>query len=130
MARKGWDSLSPGYRQRLEKGGISKTAYNRGESLQKARGHAQTPERPSQPKQREKFPQYHSERQRLVNAVNRKKQDFFGTSPKWNPEKAKANMSKYAPPLALLRWAMDADYEEWLNAIREEPERYAWLGYH
>jgi len=129
MARKGWDSLSPGYRQRLEKSGIGKAGYDRGESLQKARGHAQTPERPKA-SNAQQFPRYHNERQKLVNAVNRKKQDFFGTSPKWNPQRAKANMSKHPPSLAKLRWALDASYEDWLDAIRESPEEYAWLGYH
>ena len=42
--RKGWDALSPGYRARLEKSGITKTYYDRGLSLQSARGHRQTPE--------------------------------------------------------------------------------------
>ena len=39
MARKGWDSLSAKYRARLQKGGISKTKYESGEKLHKARGH-------------------------------------------------------------------------------------------
>ena len=37
--RKGWDSLSPTYRARLEKRGINRDAYNRGAKLQAARGH-------------------------------------------------------------------------------------------
>jgi hypothetical protein len=129
MARKGWESLSPGYRNRLERGGVSKSAYERGESIASARGHQRTPERPSlsNPQQ---FPQYHSERQRLINAVNIRKQELFGTSPKWNPARAKANFTKYAPPMARLQWALDAEYEEWLDAIRESPEDYAFLGYH
>ena len=129
MARKGWDSLSSGYRKRLEKGGISESAYTRGESLAKARGHEKTPERPRQynPQQ---YPTYHTERQRLVQEVNQKRQDFFAASPKWNPAKAKANMAKYAPPISLLRWALNAEYEEWVDALRETPETYAFLGYH
>ncbi len=39
MARKGWDALSPGYRGRLQRQGISKETYESGASLQKARGH-------------------------------------------------------------------------------------------
>ena len=38
MARKGWDSLSPTYRQRLERGDITRSAYERGTPLHKARG--------------------------------------------------------------------------------------------
>lgn len=37
--RKGWDSLSPKYRKRLEKNGITREGYNAGEKIQKARGH-------------------------------------------------------------------------------------------
>ena len=129
MARKGWDSLSPGYRSRLEKGGVSKSAYDRGESIKSARGHERTPERPSLSNSQQ-FPQYHNERQRLINAVMAKKQEYFGTSPKWNPVRAKANFVKYAPSMARLQWAVDAGYEEWLDAIRESPDEFAWLGYH
>jgi hypothetical protein len=39
MARKGWDTLSDGYRRRLERGGVSRTAYESGSTLAKARGH-------------------------------------------------------------------------------------------
>lgn len=48
MARKSWDELSPEYRKRLESKGINKTAHNNGASVKGARGHASTPERPSQ----------------------------------------------------------------------------------
>lgn len=47
MARKPWESLTPAYRRRLERGGISPQAYASGESLKAARGHATTPERPT-----------------------------------------------------------------------------------
>jgi len=129
MARKGWESLSPAYRNRLERGGISKAAYERGESIKSARGHSQTPERPSLSNP-QKFPKYHSERQKLINAVNRRKQNIFGISPKWNPSRARANLNKYSPPLSKLQWALDAEPEEWMDAIREDPEGYAFLGYH
>lgn len=127
--RKGWDSLAPGYRARLERGGVSRAGYERGESIKSARGHAKTPEHPKAYNPKE-FPTYHNERQKLVKDINQKKQDFFGASPKWNPQKAKASLAKYAPPMALLRWAMDADYGEWIDAIHDEPETYAFLGYH
>jgi hypothetical protein len=42
--RKGWSQLSPGYRSRLTKNGITKAQYDAGASLAKARGHSQTPE--------------------------------------------------------------------------------------
>ena len=37
--RKGWDSLSTSYRRRLQKSGISRSDYNAGARIQKARGH-------------------------------------------------------------------------------------------
>lgn len=39
MARKGWGSISPGYRERLERGGITEQSYESGASLSEARGH-------------------------------------------------------------------------------------------
>lgn len=38
--RKGWDDLSEAYRNRLIKGGVTRTDYEGGVSLGKARGHA------------------------------------------------------------------------------------------
>lgn len=43
--RKGWEQLSPAYRQRLERQHIGKQAYESGESIRAARGHSITPER-------------------------------------------------------------------------------------
>lgn len=37
--RRGWDSLSPAYRNRLKRNGITRRAYESGASLEKARGH-------------------------------------------------------------------------------------------
>lgn len=45
MARKGWGQLSSAYRERLERGGISRSSYESGASLARARGHGSTPER-------------------------------------------------------------------------------------
>lgn len=44
--RKGWSELSEAYRKRLSRGGIDRASYENGASIQKARGHANTPERP------------------------------------------------------------------------------------
>lgn len=128
MARKGWATLSPGYRARLEKAGISQDDYEQGESIQSARGHSQTPERPTQTNNN--FPIYQQERQRLVGLVTRHKQDFFGTSPKWNPLRASRMFREKPPPMARLRYWAGLDREEWLDAIREDPDSTAYLGYH
>ena len=47
MRRRAWAALSPAYRTRLERGGITRELYEQGWSLSAARGHAATPERPS-----------------------------------------------------------------------------------
>jgi hypothetical protein len=39
VARKGWDELTPEYRKRLAKSGITKAAYEAGASLKHARGY-------------------------------------------------------------------------------------------
>jgi hypothetical protein len=44
VRRKGWSELSPAYRSRLQRNGITESLYNRGTSLKTARGHNKTPE--------------------------------------------------------------------------------------
>lgn len=129
MARKGWQQLSAAYRARLEKGGVSKAAYERGESIQSARGHSQTPERPTQAN-----PAIHGKyvatRSQLVTTVVARKQAFFGTSAKWNPTNSRKPFDLNPPPIAWLRKWAKYSYEEWLGEIRENPETIAYLGYH
>lgn len=43
--RKAWSDLTPAYRSRLERSGISRSDFERGENIRAARGHAVTPER-------------------------------------------------------------------------------------
>lgn len=62
MLRRGWSSLSANYRKRLARGGVSRGSYESGASLRKARGHAQTPERPGQGLQRPEFQPYYQRR--------------------------------------------------------------------
>lgn len=127
MARKGWDQLSAKYRARLEKNGVSKRQYERGESIQGARGHAKTPERPQGAAA---FPDYLRERTKYVDAIVAKKHFYFGTSPKWNPQQGRKPFDRMPPPMRLLRLWASFTKEEWLNAIRENPESAAYLGYH
>ena len=47
--RRRWRDLSPAYRKRLERAGITWQAYYAGATLSKARGHAKTPEHPGRP---------------------------------------------------------------------------------
>ena len=41
-----WQALTPTYRKRLERGGITRSDYESGSKVTSARGHARTPERP------------------------------------------------------------------------------------
>jgi len=45
-----WSKLSPAYRARLERGGLTRSDYLAGVPLSAARGHSQTPERPERVK--------------------------------------------------------------------------------
>jgi len=131
MARKGWSSLTPGYRARLERNGISESDYESGVSISSARGHARTPERPSQARDNPKqFPLYQQERTTLTNSIVAKKQHWFSTAPKWNPITSANKFKKDPPPMAALRRWNQLTRDEWLDAIREDASAVAYLGYH
>lgn len=129
MARKGWNALSPGYRARLEKAGITKRDYEGGHSLQSARGHSTTPERPSAASA-SKHGRYVSERNRLIAKVVGHKHDYFSGKPKWNPTKSAKAFKDNPPPLARLKYWAALTKDEWLDAIREDPNAIEFLGYH
>jgi len=129
MARKGWQSLSPEYRQRLEKGGVSRSDYEAGGSIQKARGHGETPEKPRS-YDPAKYQKYHTERTRLEAQLEGRKRQLYGNSARWDASSSARNIRNYPASLAQIRWAMSADDDELLDAIRESPGDYAWLGYH
>ena len=57
MARN-WNTLSPTYRNRLVKAGITKAQYQVGAPLSKARGHSQTPEHPSEAHKKPQYARY------------------------------------------------------------------------
>jgi hypothetical protein len=131
MARKGWSSLSGEYRKRLEKNGISKKDYESGASIQSARGHSKTPERPigvlkpSQPQ----FAAYVQTRQSLVTQIVTKKELWFSSKPTYNIERSLRAFRDYPPSMAdLRRWAA-LTREEWVDAIRESRDTARFLGY-
>lgn len=127
MPRKGWASLSPAYRARLEKAGISKSDYESGQPIQGARGHANTPERPTQAKN---FPVYRNARDKLIARVTSKKHAYFSGKPKWNPTRAMKVFKDNPPTMAQLRYWANLTEDEWLDAIREDPNTVQYLGYH
>lgn len=93
MARKGWTALSPTYRARLERNGITRSAYERGESIKGARGHSKTPEHPSQAKRNpQNFAEYVSERISLEQKLIAKKDQVFSGSPKYNSRHSQKNV--------------------------------------
>lgn len=52
--RRSWESLSPDYRKRLSRYGITKSQYENGRPLSGARGHGATPEHPKEAKRNPK----------------------------------------------------------------------------
>lgn len=136
MARKGWAALKPSTRDRYQKNGVDRAAYESGESLKKARGHEKTPERPKQ-YDATKYKEYHRKRSTLEKELADKKKDLFsGRGPdakgrlRWNAERSEQNIRERAPSLKMLQWALDASEDELIDAIREDPETYSFLGYH
>jgi len=129
MARKGWDSLTPAYRKRIEKAGLTQADYEAGTSLTRARGHANTPERPRS-YDPAKYQKYNATRKQLTQQVEQRKQEVFGNAARWSRGRSDRIIREKPPSLKLMRWALNASDEELADAIREDPETYRFLGYH
>jgi hypothetical protein len=136
MARKGWDQLTPDYKNRLLRKGIDREAHARGESIRAARGHEHTPENP-RAYNRQQFRGYAERRDDLTQRLIERKRELFGDripdprhGPRWNSERSERNILEHPPSLKQLQWALEADEEELIDAIREDPEAFAFLGYH
>jgi hypothetical protein len=139
VARKGWDALSAQYRKRLEKGGISRADYTAGRSLSKARGHAQTPEHPTDKVDKAKYPNYYAKRQQLIRDFQRKKARLWGHledetrslgRTRFNRKNSFDNVRDGRMSNKLLQWALDADEEDLIDALRDDSETFAFVGYH
>lgn len=134
--RKPWASLSPSYRDRLARKGITPEMHAAGESIRAARGHANTPEHPREAENNpEKFKDYFGKRRKLVLKVARIKAQLFGDSHKFNARRSQdiVNMGwegKNVPSNARLQWAIDADESELLDAIESGDEDFSFLWYH
>jgi len=136
-ARKAWAEYSRAYRQRLEKHGINESNY-RTASRTKARGHEFTPERPSQIIGKDRISPSHVEYannyNRLERAAMRKKSRMFGSTLKWNKQRADDNIrrnpqTKKAPTIAQLRRFLDMDMDEFID-IDWSDDDWAFLFYH
>lgn len=137
--RKGWESLSPAYRKRLERGGISAADYGAGHSLSRARGHATTPEHPTDKIAKSKYPAYYARRQQLIRDFIEKKDRLWGRyqnelrrngSPRFSPKRSADNVRNGKMSNKQLEWALEADEDELIDALSNDPENFSWIGYH
>lgn len=95
-ARKAWGDYSPDYRARLARHGVTEQNY-RDISRSSARGHAKTPEHPSEARKHpERYREYnrkHAPKQgpglTLTQQIVAKKQRLWGTVHKFDPAKAR-----------------------------------------
>lgn len=131
MARKGWEALSPGYRATLEKGGITRAAYERGDSLKKARRHDKTPEHPPRDlsKIAKQFPEYVRTRRNLENEVEQRKRALWAGFPKYNPITARRNLERQAPSRQVMEKVLQMSLEELRDAFNSDPKTFSFLGY-
>lgn len=83
-----WNALSESYRDRLERHGISRRDYERGASVQAARGHAATPERPSQASP-ERHGAYLSRREAAIDRIQAVKVNRYGDRPSFNRDRSR-----------------------------------------
>src|SRR5262245_21746630 len=133
--RQPWESLSPSYRERLSRKGITPGMHAAGESIRAARGHERTPEHPregqTQPVQ---FPQWMQTRRSLVRQVNVRKDSIWGSSHKYRSRGARKvtneGVNGNPPSNAMLQWALQATAEELELAAESGDEEYAFLWYH
>lgn len=137
-ARKAWGTLSATYRRRLERGGITKAAYERGESLAKARGHGQTPERPERAeRQPDKYTKYIERRRTLERQVAEKKAELFRGSKKYDRRRSEkaihsGPVSGAPAPLAKMERFLASDFSDldWETIFDEDSDGWDFLYYH
>jgi hypothetical protein len=125
MARN-WNALSPAYRQRLERAGITRQQYESGVSLEKARGHEQTPERPERASDKEKYERYRNQRNALIKDIEDFKIGRFGRTPGWNKQQS-LKVIKSDPETGRNRGINDLRAIHAIVMIAIEDELYDWL---
>ena len=138
MARKSWQSLSANYRNRLQRAGITQADYESGSSLSKARGHAHTPEHPSDAeKDKNRYKKYRDNRNRLVQMVIERKQRLFGSQTRYNHIHSVSyvkdgvpnlpGFEQTPPSVAELKAAVKKSDDQILNEARNQrPEKSYW----
>ena len=89
-----WSNLSPNYRARLERNGVTRTQYERGDSLKGARGHANTPENPAEAlRNPDKYEIYIGKRDALIRQIEEFKRQKWGSNDNYNANRARRNIS-------------------------------------
>ena len=136
MARGTWESLSGPYRKRLEKAGITRRDYESGASLQRARGHAETPEHPERlppPPAAGANDKYKRSRDKIKRTIDYI-QDFKRS--KWAPpyrgvapynEKRSEMAVKKDPETGRHRGVKDLQF---IKAMVDIAKKDTWLGWH
>lgn len=102
-----------------------------GVPLRAARGHKDTPEHPGQ-YQPAQYQTYHQRRRGLLGQLETRKQQLWGSSPRWDSQLSKQWPREKPPSIAMLKWAITADDDELEDAIRQirDDETFTFLGYH
>jgi hypothetical protein len=140
--RKGFHLLTPAYRGRLERNGITETSYNAGVSLKKARGKAPLPQntrkgRAEARATKTRAAKASSANEALAAQVQRVKKQLFSSSYKFRNDRSEKNTktnpkTKKAPnpeymqrflndPQGVfdsLTWDDNMDHEWWFLAYR------------
>jgi hypothetical protein len=77
-----WDSLSGGYRQRLERAGVTRVQYERGDNLQAARGHSGG--------------EGHYTRKDYIDQIEAIKRERYGDKPSFNAGRSRKAVDRHA----------------------------------
>jgi hypothetical protein len=135
MANRNWDRLNPAYRKRLQGAGITKQQYESGASLQKARGHEQTPERPErakppEPGKPDKYKRYRDKIKRTIDYIQDFKRDkwgppYVGVAP-YNEKRSEMAVKK-DPETGKMRGVKDLQV---IKAMVDIAKTDTWLGWH
>lgn len=134
--RKTWGELSGPYRSRLERGGITRKAYESGAALSGARGHARTPERPERAyTSQARYKDYLDRRAVLEREVIALKKELFASSPKWNNRRSAKAVHEgpttgKAPSMAKMQRFIDTPYDELYDQIVDDRDEWDFLFYH
>ncbi len=67
--RRSWESLTPAYRRRLERSGLTRAGYESGAPLTGARGHGTTPERPDRQDRRAEYAAYRAQHSQPMKVI-------------------------------------------------------------